>query len=109
MKRLTREEVQVERLLRASRGVAVLGAGARRGQRSSAVVEYLKEEGFDVFPVRSDRAEVAGLTSWARLADVPGPVDIVLVLDDAGIEASTVEEAARKGAREGVRIGARGN
>src|SRR2546425_13200930 len=57
MKRLTREEVQSERLLRAARAVAVLGASARRGQRGNAVVEYLKRAGFDVFPVRPDRKD----------------------------------------------------
>src|SRR5262249_40680547 len=39
------------------------------------------------------------LSSWSRLADVPGPLDIVLVLDAAGVDASTIEEAGRKGAR----------
>ncbi|HYR95666.1 MAG TPA: CoA-binding protein [Candidatus Binatus sp.] len=99
MKRLTREEVRVERLLRAARGVAVLGASARRGQRGNAVVEYLKQAGFDVFPVRQDRAEVAGLASSARLADVPGPIDIVLVLGGDGLDPATIDEAKKKGAR----------
>ena len=99
MKRLTRDEVRIERLLRAARSVAVLGASARRGHRSYAVVEYLKEEGFDVLPVREDRAEVAGLSSWARLADIPGPLDILLVLGGAPPDRATIEEAARKGAR----------
>jgi hypothetical protein len=110
MKRLTREEVRVERVLRASRSVAVLGASAQRGERSNAVVEYLKQAGFDVLPVREDRAEVAGLPSWTRLADVPGPVDIVLVHGRGGVDEATIEEAARKGARAlwlapGVRLG----
>jgi hypothetical protein len=98
MKRLTRDEVQVERMLRAVRSVAVLGASARPGHRSNAVVAYLKQAGFDVFPVRADRAEVAGLASWARLADIPGAIDLVLVLA-AGITPATIEVAARKGAR----------
>ena len=98
MKRLTREEVRVERLLRATRSIAVLGANSHRGARSSAVVEYLKQAGFDVFPVHADRAEVAGLASWASLADVPGSVDLVLVVD-GGIERGAVDEVVRKGAR----------
>jgi len=94
MKRLTRTEVRVERLLRASRSIAVLGA-----RRDDAVVEFLKQEGFDVFPVRTDREEVAGLASWASLADVPGRVDIVLVLPRARVDATTIDVAAQKGAR----------
>jgi hypothetical protein len=99
MKRLTREEVLTERLLRAARSVAVLGASPVAGDPTSAVVEYLKREGFDVFPVREDRQAVAGLASWRRLTDVPGSVDVVLVLSSDGAAPWTVEEAAGKGAR----------
>jgi predicted CoA-binding protein len=99
VKRLTRGEVQVERLLRAARTIAVLGASPRRGERSTAVVEFLKQSGFEVFPVRADRADVAGLSSWMRLADVPGRVDIVLVLGGKAVDRDTIDDAARKGAR----------
>ena len=98
MKRLTREEVRVERLLRATRSIAVLGADPRHGARSGAVVEYLKQAGFDVFPVHANRAEIAGLASWASLADVPGSVDLVLVVDGS-LERGALDEVGLKGAR----------
>jgi uncharacterized protein len=100
MGRLARDEVRVERMLRAARSVAVLGASARRGEPSEAIVEYLKDAGFEVFPVRPDRADVAGLRSSMRVADVPGALDVVLVLGGGGgVDRAMVEEAARKGAR----------
>jgi predicted CoA-binding protein len=99
VKRLTRDEVQGERLLRAARSVAVLGASARPGQRSSAVVRYLRQAGFEVFPVRADRAEVAGLAAWTSLTDVPGHLDIVLVFPGAAVDSETIDAAVRKGAR----------
>jgi hypothetical protein len=49
--------------------------------------------------VRADRAEVAGLASWASLADVPGSVDIVLVLPGAHVDRDAIAQAARKRAR----------
>ena len=98
MKHLTRDDVQAERLLRASRSIAVLGASARAGDRSSAVVEYLKRSGYEVQPVRADQAEVAGLRAWARLADVPGAVDLVLVLRGR-VDTDVMEGARRKKAR----------
>jgi predicted CoA-binding protein len=103
VRRLTRDEVEAERLLRAARTIAVLGAGRRRGEHGDAVVRYLRDAGFEVFPVRADRAEVGGLASWRRLADVPGSIDILLVVGGRAGPA-TVEAAARKGAR-GVWIG----
>jgi hypothetical protein len=99
MKRLTRDEVEAERLLRRARSVAVLGAAASRGERDHAVASYLKRAGFDVFPVRADRAEVAGLAAWRRLADVPGSIDVVVVAAGHAPDEATIAEAARKGAR----------
>jgi predicted CoA-binding protein len=99
MKRLTHDEVRVERLLRAARSVAVLGASGTRGRGGSAVVEYLKNEGFEIFPVHPERAEVAGLGSWARLEDIPGPIDILLVLRSQPPAPATIAAAAGKGAR----------
>jgi len=99
MKRLGRDEAEVERLLRASRVVAVVGASGRRGDPADAVAEYLARAGFEVLPIHRERAEVAGLASWARLADVPGRVDIVLVVGGAGVDGGLVAEAAEKGAR----------
>ena len=98
MKHLTRAEVEIERLLRATRSVAVLGARARPDDPSVAVVEYLKAQGFDVFPVRPDGADVAGLTSWEKLGDVPGSLDLVLVLS-GGVDEATITDAAAKSAR----------
>ncbi|HZP40423.1 MAG TPA: CoA-binding protein [Candidatus Binatia bacterium] len=98
MGRLTRDEAQVERLLRAARTIAVVGASARRGAPASAVVPYLRVEGFDVFPVRQDGADVAGLKSWPSLADVPGSLDVVLVVAGA-VPPGTLETAAAKRAR----------
>jgi predicted CoA-binding protein len=95
MKHLTREEVQVERLLEATRTVAVLGATTRAAE---ATVTYLGEEGFEIFPVRDDLRDVAGVKSWAALTDIPGSVDLVLVLAGA-LDQAVVDHATAKGAR----------
>jgi hypothetical protein len=60
MKRLTRDDLAAERALRATRSIAVLGASARAGDRTHAVVEYLRRSGYDVLPIRPDRRDVAG-------------------------------------------------
>jgi predicted CoA-binding protein len=57
----------------------------------------LREAAYDVVPIRPDGAEVAGLPSFRRLEDVPGPVELAVLYRRAGAVAAHVEEAARKG------------
>jgi predicted CoA-binding protein len=93
---MDRAEAQVQRLFRRTRTIAVIGASPRPSRHSSEAVSYLHEAGYDVIPVRPDRATVAGLPTFARLDDFGGPVDLVVIFrrPDAGV--AHVEEAARK-------------
>jgi predicted CoA-binding protein len=87
MKHMDRVEALVERLLRRTRTIAVIGASPRPTRHSSEVVRYLHKAGYDVVPVRPDRAQVGDLPTYARLEDVAGPVDLVVIFrrPDAGI------------------------
>ena len=96
MKHLTRDEVLIQRLLQNARTIAVIGASPRPERHSHEVCLYLHEEGYDVIPVRPDRADVAGLTSYERIADVPGPVDLVVIYRNAAAAPHHVAEAAIK-------------
>lgn len=96
MKHLTRDEVLMQRLLQSARSIAVIGASPRRERHSHEVCVYLHQAGYEVIPVRPDRAEVAGLTSYERIADVPGPVDLVVIYRNAAAAPAHVAEAAVK-------------
>jgi predicted CoA-binding protein len=76
---MNREEALIARLLRSTRTIAVVGASPRPGRHSGEVVRYLHDVGYDVIPVRSDRAQVGGLPTYARLDEVAGPVDLVVI------------------------------
>jgi predicted CoA-binding protein len=96
MKHMDRVEALIQRLLRRTRTIAIIGASARSTRHSGEVVSYLHEAGYDVIPVRPDRAQVAKLPTYARLGDVAGPVDLVVIFrrPDAGVV--HVREAAAK-------------
>lgn len=71
-------------LLRDTKRVAVLGikTEAQAGQPAFYVPEYLHRAGLDVVPVPvyyPDVTEILGKPVYRRLADVPGPVDMVNV------------------------------
>ena len=57
--------------------VAILGAKDNPGSPVDMVGRYLIQAGFTVYPVHPVRRGVWGLTTYAKLKDIPGRVDIV--------------------------------
>lgn len=69
-------------LLQGTRRIAVLGmkTEAQAEQAAFYVPKYLVDAGFDVVPVPvyyPDATEILGLPVYRRVADVPGPIDLV--------------------------------
>jgi predicted CoA-binding protein len=85
-------------VLQRARTIAIVGASPSPERHSHAVTRYLSDEGYDVIPVRPDRADVAGLATYASLTDIPGAVDLVVVFRTPSAVPSHIEEAATKGA-----------
>jgi predicted CoA-binding protein len=98
MKHLTPAKSLMQRLLRRARTIAIIGASPSPERHSHAVARYLAHEGYDVIPVRPDQSDVAGMATYARLADIPGAVDLVVVFRTPSAIPAHVEEAAAKGA-----------
>jgi predicted CoA-binding protein len=96
MKHLTRDEVLIQRLLQTARTIAVIGASPWPERHSHEVCRYLHDQGYDVLPVRPDRSDVAGLTSYAQLGDIPGPVDLVVIYRNVEAAPQHVRDAAIK-------------
>jgi predicted CoA-binding protein len=98
MKHMTPAKGIIRHVLRHARTVAIVGASPSPEQRSYTVALYLSREGYDVIPVRPDRREVAGLSTYATLADIAGPVDLVVIFRPPDAVVPHIEEAATKGA-----------
>jgi hypothetical protein len=74
----------IAQLLRDTKRIAVLGikTEAQAGQPAFYVPEYLHNAGLDVVPVPvyyPDATRILGKPVYRRVADVPGPVDMVNV------------------------------
>jgi predicted CoA-binding protein len=81
---LLESEAEIKELLVATRRIAVLGIKTERqaGQPAFYVPSYLASAGFDVIPVPvyyPDVTEILGQKVYRKLADIPGPVDLVNV------------------------------
>ena len=79
---LLEDEAHVAELVRSSRRIAVLGIKTEKQADKAAfyVPAYLKSAGAEVVPVPvyfPEVQEILGARVYRRLADVPGPVDIV--------------------------------
>lgn len=82
------------RMLR-PRSVALVGVSGREDSLSARPLRYLREHGFAgaVHPVNPGYTELQGLPCHATLADIPGPVDLVLSMVPAAATADIVREA----------------
>jgi acetate---CoA ligase (ADP-forming) len=62
--------------------VAVVGASRSRGKIGSEILHNLLAAGFtgSIVPVHPTAPEIGGLRAYARVADIPGPVDLAVIV-----------------------------
>ena len=82
-------------ILTSVRTIAVVGASPRRGRPSHGVMAYLQRRGYRTIPVNPNAAgsKIHGETVYARLADVPEPIDMVDVFRRTEMAGGVVDQA----------------
>ncbi len=87
----------VMRLLR-PRSIAVIGASRRAGTVGHALFSNLLRHGFDgpVYPVNPKAQHVGSVKAWATVLDVPGEVDLAVIVAPADQVPEIVEQCAAK-------------
>ncbi|HXG41485.1 MAG TPA: GNAT family N-acetyltransferase [Dehalococcoidia bacterium] len=82
-------------------GIAVVGASRQRGTIGGELFRNLLDYGFNgpVYPVNPNAAVVQGVVAYPSVEEVPGPVDLAVIVTPA----ESVPEVARQYARKGVR------
>jgi predicted CoA-binding protein len=88
----------IERLVRESRTVAVVGLSAAPGRPSAGVARYLLSAGLTIYPVNPALSSWEGLTAYRSLAEVPKPIDVVDVFRRPEHAPGVAEEAVAAGA-----------
>jgi acyl-CoA synthetase (NDP forming) len=83
------------------RSVAVIGASADPHKIGGRTFRYLKTHGFpgEVYPINSRASEIQGVPAVATVAELPGPVDLGIVIVPAAGVPDTVEACAERGLR----------
>jgi predicted CoA-binding protein len=88
----------VSQILKTSHTIAVVGLSSRTHRPSYGVAQYLQSAGYKVIPVNPGEKALLGQKAYARLEDIPQPVDIVDIFRRSQYVPEIVESAIRIGA-----------
>ena len=88
-------ESYIRGILTSTKTIALVGASANQARTSWIVLKYLMGRGFTVFPVNPGLAgqEILGQPVFAKLADVPQPLDMVDIFRNSEAAGAVVDEA----------------
>jgi acetyltransferase len=83
------------------RSIAIVGASARPASISGQYLAFLAKFGYkgEIFPVNPSHEQIAGWRCYARLQDIPDPVDLCLVLTPQQAVKDSMLACAEKGVR----------
>ncbi len=81
--------------------VAIIGASRRPESIGALVLRNILEAGFqgELYPIHREAEEVQGLRTYPTITDVPGPVDLAVVVVPAADAVDVVEECGRAGVK----------
>jgi predicted CoA-binding protein len=84
-------------ILNSVKTIAMVGASANDVRPSYFVLKYLLAKGFSVIPINPGQAgkEILGRMTYARLADIPEPIDMVDIFRAATAVPGIVDEVLR--------------
>ena len=81
------------------RAIAVIGASTRAHTIGSDIMKRLQEYGFtgDIYPVNPKGGVIEGLQAYTSILDVPGEVDLAIIVVNAKFVLSTIDQCHQKG------------
>ena len=95
----------IKDILRSTRVIAMVGASGNEMRPSYFALKYLLEKGFQIHPINPGMAgkEILGRKVYAKLADVPAPVDMVDIFREPKYAPQIVDEALAEKDRLGIK------
>ena len=96
------DDAGIERVLRATRRIAVIGASSNPERPSHSVFRYLVSQGFDCVPVNPGETSVLGVPAFATVAEAAtatGPFELVDVFRRSELCVPHARDAVAAGAR----------
>ncbi|HZD25526.1 MAG TPA: acetate--CoA ligase family protein, partial [Alphaproteobacteria bacterium] len=83
------------------RSLAVIGASSNIHSLRGRIMAVMRRHAFagPIYPISRSEAEIAGLKTYPSITEVPGPVDLAIVIIPAKYVPDTLEECGRAGVR----------
>ncbi|NTF07228.1 CoA-binding protein [Agrobacterium rubi] len=90
----TYDDDTLRRILTDVKTIAILGASPNTSRPSYGVMQFLLSKGYTVFPVNpgQEGTEILGQKVYAKLADIPEPIDMVDIFRAADNLPAIVDE-----------------
>ncbi len=81
------------------RGVAVVGASPTPGKLGHAVLHNVIQYGYQghIYPINPKAGEILGLPAYPSVKDIPGPVDLAVILVPAQVVPGIIDECGQAG------------
>lgn len=89
-------------LLARARRIAVVGISRFPEKPARSVPAYLAARGYEIVPVNPNAERVLGRKAYARLQDVPGPLDMVMIFRPSEQAGEFVRAAAARPERPAI-------
>lgn len=85
----------IRAILKSVNRIALVGASSNEARPSWIVTKYLMGRGYDIVPVNPGLAgqTLFGKPVYARLADIPGAIDMVEIFRNSQVAGSITDEA----------------
>jgi acyl-CoA synthetase (NDP forming) len=82
-----------------AKSIAIIGASEREGAMSRLPISYLKKYGFkgEIYPVNPKGGEIAGITAYKSIKDIPKKVELALIMVPVDAAKSAVKECGEAG------------
>jgi len=95
MSTLVYDDDLMRRVLKDTRTIAMAGASPNWVRPSNFAMKYLQGKGYQVHPINPGHAgkEIWGRMTYAVLADVPGPIDMLDIFRNSEAAGQLVDEA----------------
>jgi len=89
----------IRKILTEARTIAVVGFSSNPAKAGYYVPAYLQQHGYRVIPVNPNLSEGLGETAYPALADVPEPIELVLIFQRSENVPPFVDQAIAVGAK----------
>jgi uncharacterized protein len=96
----------IARILRSVKTIAMIGASPNPVRPSYFAMKYLLDKGFHIIPVNPGQAgkEILGQKVYARISDLPAPVDMIDIFRNSEAAGPITGEAIAEKDRIGLKV-----